>query len=452
MKSQFGKRQLLCSIVLSIIAAVISTTWAEPTPEPLRTQRTQWWRQAKFGMFIHWGIYAVPAGEWKGEITDEYSEWIMFHKKIPIAEYEQLAKQFDPVKFDADAWAKLAKQAGMKYMIITSKHHDGFAMFDSKVSDYNIVTATPFGRDVIKELSDACAKEGIKFGVYYSVDRDWHHPNARGNQLNQTNTWDYHDESKRDFDSYFNNFAKKQIEELLTQYKLSILWFDGIGIKTNAQNEDILALMKKYQPDCLVNSRLGDWMSYEWGDYRSMDDNEVSNRDLGYGWENPGTINHTYGYNKHDRDWKNHTEIIHMLVDIASNGGNYLLNIGPRADGTIPAESIRVLQEVGKWMDKFGESIYATIPAPVPKPDWGRLTAKDDKLFLHVFDWPMDDMLVVDSIEAEIKNAYLLADKEQNKLSFEKSEEQTIIELNTISMYPDALDSSDTVIVLETDN
>jgi alpha-L-fucosidase len=358
----------------------------------------------------------------------------------------------DPVKFDAVAWAKLAKKAGMKYMIITSKHHDGFAMFDSKVSDYNIIASTPFGRDVIKELSAACTKVGIKFGVYYSVDRDWHHPDARGNQLGQTNAWDYPNEDTRDFDSYFNKFAKKQVEELLTQYNLSILWFDGIGLKTHAQNEEILALMKKYQPDCLVNSRLGDWKSYEWGDYRSMDDNEVSNRDLGYGWENPGTINHTYGYNKHDRDWKTHTEIIHMLVDIASNGGNYLLNIGPRADGTIPAESIRVLQEVGKWMDKYGESIYATSPAPVPKPDWGRLTAKDDKLYLHVFDWPMDDILVVNDIEEKIKNAYLLADKEQRKLSFEKTDEKIKIELNTISMTPDALDSSDTVIVLETDN
>jgi alpha-L-fucosidase len=452
MKSQIAKRQLLCSIVVGIVTAVISYTSAAPTPEPLRTQRTQWWRQAKFGMFIHWGIYAVPAGEWKGDVTDEYSEWIMFHKKIPVAEYEQFAKQFNPVKFDADVWAKLANQAGMKYMIITSKHHDGFAMFDSKVSDYNIVTSTPFARDVIKELSDACTKEGINFGVYYSVDRDWHHPDAKGNKLGQTNTWDYPDESKRDFNSYFDNFAKKQIEELLTQYNLSILWFDGIGIKTDTQNEEILSMIEKYQPDCLVNSRLGDWKSYEWGDYRSMDDNEVSNRDLGYGWENPGTINHTYGYNKHDRDWKTHTEIIHMLVDIASNGGNYLLNIGPRADGTIPAESIRVLQEVGKWMDKFGESIYATTPAPVPKPEWGRLTAEDNKIYLHVFEWPMDDMLVVNGIEMKIQKAYLLADKEQKKLSFAQSDKTITIELNTISMNPDALDPSDTVIVLETDN
>jgi alpha-L-fucosidase len=325
-------------------------------------------------------------------------------------------------------------------------------MFDSKVSDYNIVAATPFARDVIKELSDACIKEAINFGVYYSVDRDWHHPDARGNQLDQTNIWDYPDESTRDFNSYFDNFAKKQIEELLTQYKLSILWFDGIGIKTDTQNEEILSMIQKYQPDCLVNSRLGDWTSYKWGDYRSMGDNEISNRDLGYGWENPGTINHTYGYNKHDRDWKNHTEIIHMLVDITSNGGNYLLNIGPRADGTIPAESIKVLQDVGKWMDKYGESIYATSPAPVPKPDWGRLTAKDNKLYLHVFDWPMDNILVVNGIEAKIQDSYLLADKEQRKLSFEKTDKQIKIELNTISMDPDTLDPSDTVIVLETDN
>jgi len=452
MKFQTAKNLLLCNIVLSIVMSGITHTSAAPTPEPLRRQRTKWWRDAKFGMFIHWGLYAVPAGEWKGEVTDEYSEWIMFHKKITVSEYELLAKKFNPEKFNADAWVKLAKQAGMKYMIITAKHHDGFAMYDSKVSGYDIVDATPFGRDVIKELSDACAKEGIRFGVYYSVDRDWHHTDAGGNELGQSNTWDYPDESKKDFNLYFSNFAKKQIEELLTQYELSVLWFDGIGIKTYAQNEELLRLIREHHPNCLVNSRLGDWMSYEWGDYRSMDDNQISNRDLGYGWENPGTINHTYGYNRHDRDWKSHTEIIHMLVDIASNGGNYLLNIGPRADGTIPAESIRVLQEVGKWMDKFGESIYESSPAQIPVPQCGRFTAKDDKLYLHIFDWPVDDKMIVRGIERKIANAYLLADKEQKKLSFEKSYEKVTIELNTISLDADALDPSDTVIVFETNN
>ncbi|MHC4792582.1 MAG: alpha-L-fucosidase [Planctomycetota bacterium] len=434
----------MMATLIVVVFASAPHILAEPTPEPERTQKTKWWRHAKFGMFIHWGLYAVPAGQWKGEVTDEYSEWIMYHNKIPVAEYEQLAKQFNPFRFDAAKWVSLARQAGMKYIVITSKHHDGFSMFDSKVTTYDIVDATPFQRDPMKELAEACRREGIRFGFYYSVDRDWHHPDAQGNRLRQSNTWDCPDEGKKDFNKYFEQFAKPQTKELLTQYgPLGIIWFDGIGKKTAEQNEQIIAMVRKFQPDCLINSRLGDWKTYEWGDYRSMDDNQVSNRDLGYGWENPGTINNTYGYNKHDRDWKNHTEIIHMLVDIASNGGNYLLNIGPREDGTIPAGSIRVLQEVGKWMEKFG---------PIQKPSWGRFTAKDNKLYLHVFDWPSDEQLLVPAVNKKIKMAYLLADKEQRKLPFEKSDEQIIIELNTISMNPDALDPSDTVIVLETDN
>jgi alpha-L-fucosidase len=427
---------------------------AAPTPEPQRTERTKWWREAKFGMFIHWGLYAVPAGEWKGEVTDEYSEWIMYHNKIPVAEYEQLAKRFNPVKFDAGEWVRLARQAGMKYMVITSKHHDGFSMFDSKVTTYDIVDATPFQRDPMKELADACRNEGIKFGFYYSVDRDWHHPDAQGNRLRQSNNWDCPDESKKDFNKYFEEFAKPQIRELLTQYgPLGIIWFDGIGKKTTEQNEEIVAMVRKYQRNCLINSRLGDWMTYKWGDYRSMDDNEVSNRDLGYGWENPGTINHTYGYNKHDKDWKSATEIIHMFVDIASNGGNYLLNIGPKADGSIPAESVRVLQEVGKWMEKYGESIYGTAPGPIEKPEWGRCTAKDNRLYLHVFEWPTDEKIVVSGIDKKVKKVYLLADPDGNNLKFEcLGSGDVVIELDTISLPTQALDISDTVIVLETED
>jgi alpha-L-fucosidase len=436
---------------MTLLFATASFSLAEPTPEPERSARARWWREAKFGMFIHWGLYAVPAGEWKGEITDKYSEWIMFHKKIPVKEYEQLAKQFDPVKFSADEWVKLAKAAGMKYMVITAKHHDGFAMYHSKVNPYNIVDATPFKHDPLEELAEACRKEGIKFGCYYSVDRDWHHPDAQGNRLKQSNHWDYPDESKKDFTKYLNESALPQVEELLTRYgPLAIIWFDGIGKKTLEQKEQIIAMVRKYQPDCLINSRLGEWKRYEWGDYRSMGDNRVSNRALGYGWENPGTINHTYGYNKHDTDWKSHTEIIRMLVDIASNGGNYLLNVGPKADGLIPAESVRILQEVGKWMEKYGESIYGTTSSPIGRLAWGRCTAKPSKLYLHVFDWPRNEHLAVPGVKGKVSKAYLLADPNKKQLKF-KSEGNgdVVVELHTIALPPAALDQSDTVVVLE---
>jgi len=327
-------------------------------------------------------------------------------------------------------------------------------MYHSKVCPYNIVHATPFRRDPIKELAEACRKEGIKFGCYYSIDRDWHHPDAQGNRLKQSNHWDYPDESKKDFTKYLNESALPQVRELLTRYgPFAIIWFDGIGKKTVEQNEQIIAMVRKYQPDCLINSRLGEWKRYEWGDYRSMGDNRVSNRALGYGWENPGTINDTYGYNKHDRDWKSHAEIIRMLVDIASNGGNYLLNVGPKADGLIPAESVRILQEVGNWMDKCGESIYGTTHSPIEKVSWGRCTAKDNKLYLHVFEWPRDERLVVPGVKNKVVKAYLLADPNKKLLEFKQAGGgDVVVNLHTISLPAEALDPSDTVIVLETDD
>jgi len=433
-----------CGIaVLTVLLCLVPSLAQGEAPD-----RTEWWREAKFGMFIHWGLYAVPAGEWKaGEISEHpYSEWIMYHLKIPVAEYEQLAPQFNPVKFDADEWVGLAKRAGMKYMVITSKHHDGFAMFDSKVTDYDIVDATPFGRDPIKELADACRKEGIRFGCYYSIDRDWHHPDAQGNELKQSNYWDYPDESKKDFNKYLYEFALPQVRELLTGYgPIATIWFDGIAKKTAEQNEEIIKMIRALQPDCLINSRLGDWMTYKWGDYRSMGDNEVSNRDLGYGWENPGTLGHSYGYNKYDDDWKSPAEVIRMLVDIASNGGNYLLNIGPKGDGSIPAESVKILEAVGKWMDKNGESIYGTQPAPIEVPSWGKYTAKPGKLYIHVFEWPSNGQLTVPGVEDKVTRAHLLAEPDKRPLQFKQTSNGDVV----LDLPVQAPDPSDTVIVLD---
>jgi len=441
----------LCLMVCS--CAQVETSGAKESPDvsDVKLERTQWWRDAKFGMFIHWGLYAVPAGEWKGEEVDGYAEWIMFTEKIPVEEYEQLAKKFDPVKFDADRWVRLAKAAGMKYMVITSKHHDGFAMFDSKVSDYDIVERTPYGRDVIGALAKACRRREIKFGCYYSIDRDWHECNAASNEHEQDNRWDWPDVDKKDFNKYLEEKAMGQVEEILTQYKPDIMWFDGIGMKTDEQNTRIVELVRKLQPTCLINSRLDTYkLPTEWGDYTSMDDNVVPPNYRGGGWENPGTIGESYGYHKYDDDWKNPTEIIQMLVDIVSKGGNYLLNVGPKSDGTIPREAVRTLRWVGKWMDKHGESIYGTSASPIGEFWWGRCTAKANKLYLHVFDWPSNGQLVAGGIKSRVKKAYLLADPQRSSVGFaRRSNGDVVVKIRPNTAVALALDPSDTVVVLE---
>lgn len=438
-------------ILIAVGCALMSLNCSQTTAKkakyiPSHEERISWWKHAKFGMFIHWGLYSVPAGEWKGDSIGGYGEWVMWRKKIPVKVYEQLTRQFNPVKFDAEEWVKLAKDAGMKYMVITSKHHDGFAMYHSKVSPYNVVDATPFKRDPIKELAEACRKEGIKFGCYYSIDRDWHHPDAFCANQGEGNTWDYPDDSKKDFNKYLREKALPQVREILTQYgRLGIIWFDGVGTKTAEQNEEIIAMVRELQPYCLINSRLGDWKSFKWGDYRSMDDNKVADELLPYGWENPGTINKTYGYSKNDQKWKSTKTLIRMLVDIASKGGNYLLNVGPTGEGVIPQPSVERLRAMGKWLEKNGESIYGTSGSPLGKLPWGRCTAKPGKLYLHVFNWPADGKLEVPGLKDKVKKAYLLIDKKRAKLPVACEDEDKII----VSLPPKAPDEIDTVVVLK---
>jgi len=437
---------MLVAVGCSLMSLNCSQITARKTkPIPSNEERIKWWKEAKFGMFIHWGLYSVPAGEWKGEKARGYSEWIMHKKKIPVREYEQLTGQFNPVKFNAEEWVKLAKDAGMKYMVIGSKHHDGFAMYHSKVSPYNIVDATPFKRDPIKELAEACRKEGIKFGCYYSIDRDWHHPDAFCANQGEGNTWDYPDDSKKDFNKYLREKALPQVREILTQYgPIAIIWFDGVGTKTAEQNEEIIAMVRELQPYCLINSRLGDWKSFKWGDYRSMDDNEVADELLPYGWENPGTINKTYGYSKNDQKWKSTKKLIRMLVDIAGKGGNYLLNVGPTGEGVIPQPSVERLRAMGKWLEKNGESIYGTSGSPIGRLPWGRCTAKPGKLYLHVFDWPTDGKLEVPCPKEKVKKAYLLADKSVGLSIYFRKQDKA-----TIAVPTKAPDEIDTVVVLE---
>src|SRR2546425_2067 len=283
-----------------------------------KEKRLQWFREAKFGLFIHWGLYAIPAGEWKGKPIPGIGEWIMNRAQIPVKEYEKLAAQFNPVKFDADAWVKTAREAGMRYIVITSKHHDGFALFHSKASKYNVVDATPFKRDILKELAAACARQKMRLGFYYSQAQDWHEPDGAGN------TWDFGPDEKKDYDKYLRGKAEPQVRELLTNYApVCLIWFDTPRMMTPERSQRFVDIVRSLQPDCLIDGRLG--LTGKEGDYRSTGDNVVPDQASEEAWETPATINHTWGYKKDDHDWKRPGEIVFKLLDIVSKGGNYLL-------------------------------------------------------------------------------------------------------------------------------
>jgi alpha-L-fucosidase len=326
----------------------------ERPADPAREARLAWFRDAKYGLFIHWGLYAIPAGEWKGKTIPGIGEWIMNRARIPVKEYEQLAKQFDPVKFDADAWVKLAKDAGMKYIVITSKHHDGFALFDSKVSTYDVVDATPFKRDVLAELAKACAKQGMPLGFYYSQSQDWHEPNGAGN------SWDFGPDSLKQYDEYLRGKAEPQVRELLTRYgPVALIWFDTPRNMAGERAARFTRMVRTLQPKTLIDGRLG-----EAGDYVSTGDNVIPAEARTEAWEVPATLNHTWGYRKDDHDWKSVGDVVFKLVDIVSKGGNYLLNVGPMANGEMPQPAVDVLRHAGEWLRVNGEAIYGAGPTP----------------------------------------------------------------------------------------
>lgn len=407
-----------------------------------------WFADAKFGMFIHWGPYSVLGGEWKGQriAQGDIAEWIMERFKIPVDEYRKVAAGFNPVQFNARAWVQLAKQTGMKYIIITAKHHDGFAMFHSKVSKYNITDYTPFGRDPIKELADACAEEGIRFGVYYSHREDWENPYAYGN------TWDY-DSSQTNLDSmdypelfrkYLDEKAKPQLKELLTGYgPIAVTWFDR-GMYTQEQGKEFADMIHTLQPGCLVNGRVGHYNKELLGDYQSLTDNGMPVGGIEEYWETPQTLNDTWGYSKFDQNWKKPAEIIRRLVKVASKGGNYLLNVGPDGQGVIPAPSIAILNRVGRWTARFGESIYSTRASPFTTDfPWGYCTRKGEMLYLHVFEWPNNGALKVNGLHNVVRKAYMMGAKEA-ELKFDQRNNELTVRVPLLK--PDSINS---VVVLE---
>jgi len=384
-------------------ADAVKTTPADPETPEQHDARMKWWRQARFGMFIHWGVYAVPAGVWKGKQIPGIGEWIMHHARIPVDEYAALTRKFNPVKFDADAWVRLAKEAGMKYIVITSKHHDGFAMFDSDVSDFNIHDATPFHRDPIAELKAACDRHGIRLGLYYSQAQDWHHPGgaAAGGH------WDPKQEG--DFDEYLRTVAAPQVREILTKYQPAVLWWDTPVNMTRERAEMLLPLVR-LRPGIIMNNRLGGGIR---GDFATPEQ-RIPPTGLSYDWETCMTMNGTWGYKSWDHNWKSTETLIHNLVDIASKGGNYLLNVGPTAEGLIPEPSVQRLREIGRWMKVNGESIYDTTASVFSRQfSWGRCTVRhgdpDTTLYLHVFNWPQNRRLELPGLTNPVVGARLLA-------------------------------------------
>lgn len=360
--------------------------------------KMQWWREAKFGMFIHWGLYAVPSGKW-GEKTT-YGEWLMHTAKISRAEYSSLAKQFNPTKFNAEEWVKIAKTAGQKYMVITSKHHDGFAMFKSS-DPYNIVDATPFKRDILKELADACRKNDMKLGFYYSQAQDWYHP---GGALSGNQEWD--ETHRGDMNQYVDSIVIPQVKEIMENYgDVAVVWWDTPLNVTPEMAKRIAAVIKKY-PNLITNNRLGGGIG---GDLETPEQFIPATGFPGRNWEVCMTMNGHWGYNAYDDQWKSTTDLLQKLIDITSKGGNFLLNVGPNQYGVIPEVCQQNLKEIGDWLKINGDAIYGTQASPFPFLSWGRATRKGQTIYLHLFNWPKEGKLIV-PIGNKIKKAYLLAD------------------------------------------
>ena len=439
----------LAAILLTAFAIISPTNLASaqqtlhPVPSIQDTEtpaqrdaRMEWWREARFGMFIHWGLYSIPAGTWNGKQIPGIGEWIMNNASIPVADYKALAPKFNPTAFSAHDIVALAKSAGMKYIVITSKHHDGFAMFDSKADPFNIVAATPFKRDPLQELAEECRKQGIKLGFYYSQAQDWTAPGGtaivRLDHNKDTGHWDPAQDG--DFDTYLHTKAIPQIKELLTNYGdfPAVVWFDTpTKMMTPARAAEIVTLLNQH-PNLIWNNRLG-------GDYKG--DTETPEQFIppqgypGRDWESCMTINDTWGYKSYDTNFKSTETLLRNLIDIASKGGNYLLNVGPDSTGVVPAPEADRLRQMGQWLKVNGEAIYntnATLFGPEagafsdtekdkngkPKfiPTWNwRSTTAPNKIYIEIFTWPKG-FFRIGNPPRNITSAYLLADPNHTSL------------------------------------
>src|SRR5690606_14968323 len=390
--------------------------------------RTDWFEEARYGMFIHWGLCSAAEGLWKGEslrYANNYAEWIRYRNRISKEEYGELAKRFVWDKIDPEAWVLLAKKSGMKYIIMTSKHHDGVALWDTKVGNYSLPKLSETNRDIIKEIAEACRKHDMKLGFYYSHWLDWEHPYA----------WDHNQEltghvTDEQFNQYWQEKAIPQMRELLTNYgDIAIMWFDmwipyEKTIFKQEQLEQVVALIRELQPNCLINSRLGLPTDAKYVDFETLGDNQFGTSYVDHPWETPGTIAHSWGYSGQEKNWKSTGQLFESLIgNVALNGG-FTLNIGPRADGSVPYESISRLNDIGKWLGQYGEALYNNtgLDLEVGQHDWGKVTIsrKSNTVYLHVFNWPLDGKLRLSGISSKPQKAELLSADGVQPLSFEQ--------------------------------
>lgn len=436
------------SLVLTIAALLIPTADAaaddpivsKPQAETAAGQdaRMAWWREARFGMFIHWGLYSAAAGEWSGQSVDGLSSWTQKNARSPLREYMKLREEFTASKFDADAYVKLAQAAGMRYVVLVGKHHEGFCLWDSQYTDYDIASAACQG-DLLKELAEACRRHDMRFGVYYSI-LDWHHRDYVPRL-----PWDKRPH-KPDFDKYIV-YMKAQLKELLKiAPNIDVLWFDGEWDESwkHEHGKDMYAYVRSLKPSLLINNRVDKGRSgmeglTHAGDYAGdfgTPEQQIPPTGLpGVDWETCMTVNDTWGYKRQDAAWKSADVLLHHLIDCASKGGNYLLNIGPRADGTIPAPCPQRLREIGDWLRINGQAIYGTTASPFTcQIDWGRCTTgkphnEVTPLYLHVFHWPADGKLTVPPLENSVRDAYLLADRQRTALAVDRQDGRSIVSL-----------------------
>jgi alpha-L-fucosidase len=416
-----------------------------------KEDRVRWFREARFGMFVHWGVYSLLGK----------AEWIMHIEDIPRDEYRKIAERFNPQDFDADEWAAIASAAGMRYIVITAKHHDGFAMFKSHCSDYNIVDATPFGRDPMAELANACATHGLRLCFYYSHVQDWYEHRVGWDypRLGREGKewWVVTDEEREVFAGYYEGKVKPQIRELLTQYgPIGVLWFDTPNFFTREQALDLARLVRELQPACLINGRILDAQLYPERiddiDYEGMGDNEVPPLPTGIDWEAPVTTHNGWGFrDPANTVWKDQETLLRHLVRMSASGGNYLLNVGPSPLGEIPEPAVSRLRYIGRWLDANGDSIYGTRGNPFGHDfEWGTVTYRPNRLFLHVTH-PAIPEIVINGLDCHVDSARLLADTSGLELDVAHDDANVAESRQLRVRLPlEKRDPVDTVVVLET--
>lgn len=428
--------------LLAVLAVMPVLSFSSPQDD----SHMEWWRDARYGMFIHWGLYSIAGGEWKGvdygkEQGGASAEWLMKSAAISKEEYRAtLAPQFNPTEFDAEKWVSVAKEAGMKYMVITSKHHDGFALFETEATDYDVMDASPFKRDIIKELSEECAKQGLRFGVYYSQTKDWYHRGLGKGTGSMSN------------DDYLE-LVQTQLDELLSKYgDMAVLWFDTGGsnlIEADAQG----ARVRELQPDTVICSRLYSRRvpveDRKYADFDSLPDRmlppELATEDS----ETCMTMRHNWGFDRNDNAWKSSKDIVEFLALCAARGVNLLLNVGPTPEGTLLPEEVERLAEVGAWMEVNGESIYGTQHSPLDFDFWwGAMTQKDNKLYLHVLEWRADG-IEFNGIVGKPLKAYFLGDPKRKPLPVTHNTKRNVTKIQVPETAPDSRNS---VIVVEYDS